>query len=179
MIKLFSFHPEHFNNNGDQGNMEVLRFELDRVGLKHGISKTIESADFVLIGDASRAAMRHYGEKLRGLWPALETRMRAGLPTLLVGSCYEHFALEMGLVATRMRRKSDFVSGEYFGYRNTELDLPPVHRSGLFVATSLFGPFLAKNPDYLRDLLMGLDAEIELDAVKLGWIENIREVSAG
>lgn len=179
MIKLFTFHPEHFDNNGDQGNMEVLRFELERAGVKHTSSTSCDSADFVLIGDASRAAMRHYGEELRGQLPAVRNRMSAGLPTLLVGSSYEFLASELGLTAGKMTRKSEFVSGEYFGYRNTELDLPTVHRNGLFVATSLFGPFLAKNPGYLNDLLKGLGVKSELDPVKLEWIEKIREVSAG
>jgi hypothetical protein len=78
-----------------------------------------------------------------------------------------------------MPRRSEFVSGEYFGYRNTEVDLPTVHRNALFVATSLFGPFLAKNPSYLSDLLGGLGVKSELDPVKLEWIETLREVSAG
>ncbi|MEL0134570.1 MAG: hypothetical protein VW803_00085 [Aquiluna sp.] len=179
MIQLFTFHPEHFDNNGDQGNMEVLRFELERAGVKHGKCKTVEAAEFVLIGDASRAAMRHYAEELRGLLPAVRNRMSAGLPTLLVGSSYEFFASELGLAGKKMPRRSEFVSGEYFGYRNTELDLPTVHRNALFVATSLFGPFLAKNPGYLNDLLRGLGVKSELDPVKLEWIEKIREVSAG
>ncbi|PWL20464.1 MAG: hypothetical protein DCO81_02210 [Candidatus Aquiluna sp. XM-24bin5] len=179
MIKLFTFHPEHFDNNGDQGNIEVLRFELERAGVKHGKSKTVEAAEFVLIGDASRAAMRHYAEELRGLLPSVRNRMSAGHPTLLAGSSYEFFASELGLTAEKMPRKSEFVSGEYFGYRNTELDLPIVHRKGLFVATSLFGPFLAKNPSYLSDLLRGLGVQSELDPVKLEWIEKIREISAG
>ena len=178
MIKLFTFHPEHFDNNGDQGNIEVLRYELDRAGVPHGVAKTIESADFVLIGDASRAAMRHYSSELRALWPGLEARRKSGLATVVVGSSYEYFAAELGLSAHRVERVSEFSTGEYFGYRNTELDLPPVTRDGLFLATSLFGPFLAKNPNYLADLLAGLGVEANPDPLKLEWIQKIRDASA-
>jgi len=171
--------PEHFNNNGDQGNMEVLSAELAAVRAPHKAIAEIDSADFVLLGDASRAAMRHYEKELEGLRPLVRDRFAQGLATLLVGSCYEFFAGDLGLELRKVTRRSEFVAGEYFGYRNTEYDLAPATRNGLFVATSLYGPFLAKNPSYLSELLVGLGARPELLPERLSWIEKIREVSGG
>ena len=179
MINTYAFMPEHFNNNGDQGNMEVLSAELATVKAPHKAIVEIDSADFVLLGDASRAAMRHYETELEGLRPLVRERFARGLATLLVGSSYEFFAKDLGLELRQVARKSEFVSGEYFGYRNTEYDLEPVTRNGLFVATSLYGPFLAKNPSYFSELLIGLGANPELKPERLMWIEKIREVSDG
>ena len=179
MISTFSFMPEHFNNNGDQGNIEVLSIELKAAQVEHAAIDKIEKADFVLFGDASRAAMRHYESELEGYRPLIRERFSKGLATLLVGSSYEFFANDLGLELRQVARKSEFVNGDYFGYRNTEYDLKPVTRNGLFVATSLYGPFLAKNPTYLSELLMGLGANPVLQPERLVWIEKIREVSGG
>ena len=84
--------PEHFNNNGDQGNIEVLSTELKAAKVEHAAMDKIEEADFVLFGDASRAAMRHYESELEGYRPLIRDRFSEGLATLLVGSCYEFFA---------------------------------------------------------------------------------------
>ena len=177
MIQTFTFMPEHFNNNGDQGNIEVLSAELTAAKVAHTVTDQIENADFVLIGDASRAAMRHYKQQLEELRPIVRERYSQGLGTLLVGSSYEYFASDLGLELRQVARRSEFVIGDYFGYRNTEYDLEPVTRRGLFVATSLYGPFLAKNPGYLSELLIGLGVEHELRSERLFWIEKIREVS--
>ena len=171
--------PEHFNNNGDQGNMEVLSAELAAVKAPHKAIVEIESADFVLLGDASRAAMRHYEKELEDLRPLVRDRFARGVATLLVGSCYEFFASDLGLELRPVARRSEFVAGDYFGYRNTDYDLDPVTRNGLFVATSLYGPFLAKNPSYLLDLLIGFGIQPKLDPERLMWVEKIREVSGG
>jgi CobQ-like glutamine amidotransferase family enzyme len=171
--------PEHFSNNGDQGNIEVLSSQLKAAKVEHAVVNQIEKGDFVLFGDASRAAMRHYESELEGYRPQIRERFLKGFATLLVGSSYEFFAKDLGLELRQVARKSEFVNGEYFGYRNTECDLEPVTRNGLFVATSLYGPFLAKNPGYLSELLMGLGANPELKPERLEWIEKIREVSGG
>jgi len=178
-MNLFSFMPEHFNNNGDQGNIEVLLAELTLAKVEYLVSDQIKSADFVLFGDASRAAMRHYENELEGLRPLVRERFAQGLATLLVGSCYEFFASDLGLELRSVSRRSEFVAGDYFGYRNTDYDLDPVTRNGLFVATSLYGPFLAKNPSYLLDLLIGFGIQPKLDPERLMWVEKIREVSGG
>ena len=179
MIKLYTFHPEHFNNNGDQGNIEVLAAELTAALVEFEFVESVAEADFVLIGDASRAAMRHYTGELEALRPAMRERFQFGRPTLVVGSSYEFLASEFGLISSQVHRRSEFFDGDYFGYRNTDKDLPAVTRNGEFIATSLYGPFLAKNPRSLTEILASLGVQVELSAEGLTWIERIREVSAG
>ena len=58
--------PEHFNNNGDQGNIEALSLELKAAKVEHAAIDKIEEADFVLFGDAGRAAMSHYAHEPAG-----------------------------------------------------------------------------------------------------------------
>lgn len=179
MIKVYTFHPEHFNNNGDQGNIEVLAAELTAALVEFEFVQSMTEADFVLIGDASRAAMRHYTEELEDLRPAIRERFQSGRPTLVVGSSYEFFASEFGLISRQVPRRSEFFDGDYFGYRNTDMDLPAVTRKGEFIATSLYGPFLAKNPRSLTEILAALGVQVKLSGERLTWIERIREVSAG
>ena len=178
MMTFFTFHPEHFNNNGDQGNLLVLEVEAKAAGAQLVPTTDIEGADFVLFGDASRAAMRHYGEELDSLAPALVSRYERGAATLVVGSCYERFAVDLGIESKSMTRRSEFVSQDgFFGYRNTELDLPIVTRNGNFVATSLYGPFLAKNPEFLGQLLEGLGVEAKLSSARMEMIAEIQRRS--
>jgi CobQ-like glutamine amidotransferase family enzyme len=179
VIKLYTFHPEHFNNNGDQGNVEVLAAELTAALVEFEFVESVAEADFVLIGDASRAAMRHYTGELEALRPAMRERFQFGRPTLVVGSSYEFLASEFGLISSQVHRRSEFFDGDYFGYRNTDKDLPAVTRNGEFIATSLYGPFLAKNPRSLTEILASLGVQVELSAERLTWIKRIREVSAG
>lgn len=178
MTTFFSFHPEHFNNNGDQGNVLVLQVEARAAGGQLRPTNDLEAADFALFGDASRAAIRHYGEELDTLAPSLAARYERGAPTLVVGSCYERFAKDFGVEPKSMARRSEFVSQDgYFGYRNTELDLPIVTRNGNFIATSLYGPFLAKNPTFLAEILVSLGIESTLSPSRLEMIEEIRKRS--
>ncbi len=47
--------PEHFNNNGDQGNIEVLSMELKAAKVEHAVVDQIEKADlFCLAMPAER-----------------------------------------------------------------------------------------------------------------------------
>lgn len=179
MIKVFSFQPEYFNNNGDQGNLLVLEWELAACGSEIELVSDIDSADFVLFGDASRAAMRHFEQELEQLRPAVAARWLSAKPTLVVGSCYEFFASELGLSLKRGTRYSGFVTAnDDFGYQNSDGDLPAVHANGGFIATNLFGPFLAKNPHRLQQLCGELGQSLELDAKRLRWIAEIRRRSS-
>ena len=179
MITYFSFHPEHFNNNGDQGNIQVLGVEFSVAGEQFEQTDELDSAAFVMFGDASRAAMRHYAAELESLRDTIANRFEGGLPTLVVGSCYEFFAPQMGLETTKIPRRSEFVlDGENFGYRNTELDLPALTASGSFFGTSLFGPFLAKNPEALTALIRKLGSEPRLSRERIEYVKEIRRRSS-
>lgn len=168
MTSVFSFEPEYFNQNGDQGNLEVLEYATSK---KFLVTSNPE-ADLMLIGDASRAAIRHFTPELTKLQPAIEARLKNGLPTLLVGSSYEFYASQSEFLPklAKGHRVSKFVKVDYagsrvVGYRNSEvLDSELLVRGG-FVGTLLFGPLLAKNPDLLKlftdqlslDLVVGED----------------------
>lgn len=179
MIRVFSFQPEYFNNNGDQGNLEVLRALLRRQGSDYKFTAKFQDADFVLFGDASIAAMEHFESELRDLQEQLVARHEAGAPTLLVGSSYEFFAPLLGLSGNPMARRSEFVnSNGVFGYRNSEKDLPVFHRNGMFWATQLFGPILAKNPTLTAELLGAFGYEAKFTEDELSWISQLRTVAS-
>lgn len=171
MITLASFRPEFFNQNGDQANLEVLGMQLMWRGIECEVAhQNFDSADFLLIGDASRAAIREFGAELELLIPTLSKRLESGLPTLLVGSAHEYFAGKVvGLPAlVRSARASEFRevsrSGlKAFGYRNSEV-IEDLVVSGAFVSTTLFGPVLAKSPDLLNLILSRLGVEEPLPA---------------
>ena len=176
MIKLFSFEPYYFNNNGDQGNLEVVEFLLTEQGIRFKESVTIEDADFVLIGDASKAVMEEYSKQLGKLHKPIAARYKQGLPTLLVGSAYEFFAETLGLQYRQQTRESKFVTTQdgYFGYRNSDKTLPACFVKDAFVATSLFGPVLIKNPELLERIITGLGGKLRLPKTIIELIETIR-----
>ena len=178
MISVFTFHPEHFNNNGDQGNIEVLASELAARGGGVTHTEDLGGADFVLVGDASRAAISHYRDGLEMIRERLVDRLGRGKPTLIVGSSYEFFADSLGFEVRRGERRSEFIlESGFFGYRNSDAELPTVFRNGLFVATSLFGPILAKNPQLLSEYLASFGFDGQLENRRLEWIAEIRRRS--
>lgn len=176
MIKIFTFEPEYFNNNGDQGNLEVLTAQLEQQNMKYKFVADAKEVDFMLIGDCSLASLDHFERQLGKLRKIVADRYSKGLPTLLVGNAYEYFAPQLGLTVNRVKRESRFVttSEGHFGYRNSDNDLPICHVSGAFVATSLFGPVLAKNPQLLSLIMSSLGTAAQLSEQVLGWIETIR-----
>ena len=182
MIKLASFRPEFFNNNGDQGNLEVLEKQLSWRGIPVTITEELDGADLVLFGDASRAAMREFASELEGQLALLKGRLENNLPTLLIGSCHEFFAPKLGLTQLRkVTRASEFRELEAdgvhaFGYRNSEVDVDLEIR-GFFVSTTLFGPVLAKSPELLERILEGLGVRTPLDSEKSQSLdEMVREI---
>lgn len=184
MISLATLHPEHFNNNADQGNIEVLARVMKRAQIAFETSETISpQSDFVLIGDASFAAIAHYEAELESLIPLLTERLQAGRPTLIVGSSYEFYLKRMGgLPEFRVSdRQSGFVSvktilkNPVVGYRNSELFDAEVFISEGFIGTQLFGPILAKNPDLLDLVLLKLGTKLELAESDLELIAEVRK----
>lgn len=176
MIRVFSFRPEYFNNNGDQGNLEALSF-FTKQPLK---MVDIEDAEMVLIGDGSRAAIREFEGELIDMLPDLQKRYAEGLPTLLVGSAYEFFMERIPLVErpTYGLRESEFrevtVEGiTVKGYRNSELVGEDLVLSGGFIGTTLFGPVLAKNPALLERIAKFLGVEVQISPDELDWISKL------
>jgi CobQ-like glutamine amidotransferase family enzyme len=183
MISLATFHPEHFNNNADQGNIEVLTWMLNTAGLGYEVSSTISpTSDFVMIGDASFASIAHYELALESLIPMLTKRLQEGSPTLLVGSSYEFYLNRMdGLPEFRVAdRVSGFVSIEtslrdaVIGYKNSQLFDAEVFISRAFIGTQLYGPILAKNPALLELVLSWLGARVTPKESDLDLIAEVR-----
>ena len=184
MIKIYSFQPTLFNNNGDQGNVEVLKALLDRAYAAWADS-SLEEADFVLVGDCSIAVIEQYKEELLGLIGHLRTRLESGLPTLLVGRSYELLAPHLGLSLQHGERVSKFViesSGEVevFGYHNSEVISPRLFVSGNFIGTTLFGPLLAKNPAITEGIVrsLGISLESEFWRVAKDYAQKVREATS-
>lgn len=179
-MKLATFMPEYFNNNGDQGNIEVLAKQLEWRGLEHSVtSRNFVDSDFLLVGDGSRAVMREFESELAGITGLLQERLSSGKATLLVGSCHEFFCSRIpGLPKLKtLSRISEFrevtVGAQTaFGYRNTDKDVD-LFIEKAFISTTLFGPLLAKNQNLLELVLsaMGVSAHLpnehqsKLDAV--------------
>jgi CobQ-like glutamine amidotransferase family enzyme len=171
MIKLSTFMPQYFNNNGDQGNIEVLSKQLEWRGVPHHIeSSNFDDSDFLLVGDGSRAVIREFETPLADLVETLSNRLRAGKATLLVGSAHEFFCLRLpGLPSLqKISRVSDFreVSEDgfkVFGYRNSEFDVD-IFMDRAFISTSLYGPVLAKNANLLDLVLKSIGVDAVLPA---------------
>lgn len=177
MTSVFSFQPEFFNQNGDQANIEVLEYagsaKFDRIGSS--------AADLVIIGDASKAAMRQFEGALLDLVPVIAARFEAGSPTLIIGSSFEFFAskiMEMPTL-TYGPRHSAFVEVQnqdhkVVGYQNTELQSPKFVLRGAFIGTVLFGPLLAKNPSVLKLLGNKLGMDVQLDQGYVDLVDQVR-----
>jgi CobQ-like glutamine amidotransferase family enzyme len=184
MRTIFSFRPELFNNNGDQGSIEVLKLVLDEAKVSYADSDIAE-ADFVLVGDCSIAVLNHFRDELLSLAPALRRRLQEGRATLIVGRPYELLAPELGIELSEGDRESKFClvkldDGDYFGYHNSVVESPKVYRQGFFVGTTLFGPFLAKNPQFLDDLLknLGIDAYGPKIIKSMDYAKKVRDATS-
>ena len=176
MTSVFSFRPEYFNNNGDQGNIEALEHFT---GSKFTTAEIV-GADFVLFGDASRAAMREFHEELETFVSPLEKRLKEGSPTLLVGSSYEFFASRIKSIPNLKfgDRVSEFRTAnssgfEVKGYRNSEVLDIDLFISGMFIGTTLFGPVLAKNLDLAEAVAKTLGLDVSISAEERNWIEKL------
>ena len=166
MITLASYRPEFFNNNGDQGNLEVLAAHLKAVGVPFVVSDELVGSDFLLIGDSSIAAHDHFETELNALLPELKLRLLAGRPTLLVGRSWEYFAPLLGVELSHGERASKFFEvkvseHEVLGYHNSTVIEPKFFVTGSFMGTTLFGPLLAKNPSVLK--LIGLSLGVNFE----------------
>jgi CobQ-like glutamine amidotransferase family enzyme len=180
MIKLATFMPEYFNNNGDQGNIEVLVKQLGWRGIQHSVTSTdLKEADFLLVGDGSRAVMREFESDLSAMTDLVSERLSGGKATLLVGSSHEYFCSKLpGLPNLRtLSRVSEFrevTSGtqKAFGYRNTDKDVD-LFIDRAFISTALYGPVLAKNQNLLDLVLSSMGVNGELPAEHQSRLDSV------
>ena len=172
MIKLATFMPTYFNNNGDQGNIEVLAKQLEWRGIPCSVTSTeLKDSDFLLVGDGSRAVMSEFKSELAAIADLVAERLSSGKATLLVGSAHEFFCTRLpGLPelgnAPRVseHREVTFGNLRVFGYRNNEIE-NDFFIEEAFISTSLFGPILAKNENLLNIVLTSMGVTTELPAV--------------
>ncbi len=172
MIKLATFMPTYFNNNGDQGNIEVLAKQLEWRGTPCSVTSTeLKDSDFLLVGDGSRAVMSEFKSELAAITDSVAERLSSGKATLLVGSAHEFFCTRLpGLPelgnAPRVseHREVTFGNLRVFGYRNNEID-NDFFIEEAFISTSLFGPILAKNENLLNIVLTSMGVTSELPPV--------------
>jgi CobQ-like glutamine amidotransferase family enzyme len=172
MIKLATFMPTYFNNNGDQGNIEVLAKQLEWRGIPCSVTSTeLKDSDFLLVGDGSRAVMSEFKSELAAIADLVAERLSSGKATLLVGSAHEFFCTRLpGLPelgnAPRVseHREVTFGNLRVFGYRNNEIE-NDFFIEEAFISTSLFGPILAKNENLLNIVLTSMGVTSELPPV--------------
>jgi CobQ-like glutamine amidotransferase family enzyme len=172
MIKLATFKPTYFNNNGDQGNIEALAKQLQWRSVQYSVtSSEFADSDFLLVGDGSRAVMREFESELAAITDLVAERLRTGKATLLVGSAHEFFCSRLpGLPELKnaprvsQHREVSFGDLRVFGYRNNEIDVD-FFLEQAFISTSLFGPILAKNENLLNIVLTSMGVTSELAAV--------------
>jgi CobQ-like glutamine amidotransferase family enzyme len=188
MIKLATFMPEYFDNNGDQGNIEVLAKQLEWRGIQHSVTSTdFVDSDFLLVGDGSRAVMREFDTELSEIVDLLQERLITGKATLLVGSSHEYFCSKLsGLpklrTLSRVSESREVTSGSQsaFGYRNSDKDID-LFVEQAFISTTLYGPLLAKNQNLLDLVLssMGVTAQLpgELQSKLDSVLQAIRSQS--
>jgi CobQ-like glutamine amidotransferase family enzyme len=172
MIKLATFMPKYFDNNGDQGNIEVLAKQLEWRSVQYSVTSTeLQDSDFLLVGDGSRAVMREFKSELAAITDLVSERLRTGKATLLVGSAHEIFCSRLLRLpdlkyAPRVSEHREVTFGDLrvFGYRNNEIDLDFFIEQA-FISTSLFGPILAKNGNLLNIVLNSMGVTADLPAM--------------
>ena len=168
MIRLGGLFPEHLNLNGDFGNLDVLKAQLEWRGLScetvqiERASDLTQDIDFVFVGHGSAAAWLAIHSEFDDLAPTLRSLLVDGTPGLAISTGFEELVrtnVFTGLVATTMvTRTSKFEvykdgENEVLGYLNTDANLPILHREKNWVASMLHGPILAKNPFLLEEVL--------------------------
>ena len=165
MISLGAFFGPEFDQNGDLGNLTVLcralEFENQSVRVEPDVRtrEILIEVDFLLVGDASLAHQRARRAEFDSLGELITERRRHAKWTLLVGSSYRNLAETVfGSVGlTRSTRISGFFSanlagGSYWGYVNTDVELPAISIQDSVIGTDFFGPFLARNPSMIESI---------------------------
>jgi CobQ-like glutamine amidotransferase family enzyme len=167
MIRLGTLFPDRLNLNGDQGNIDVIARQYEWRGMQCEIVpvETVDdlvALDFVFIGHGSLAAWKSIEEKFLALTDRLFELQAAGLPAMAISSGFEKLVsakLFAGLSMIQLgSRTSKFEVAklgdlEVLGYVNTDVDLPVIYKSDLWLGSMLHGPVLAKNELLLEAVL--------------------------
>lgn len=180
MITIYNLFPSHLNLNGDAANADVLAKRLSWQGVSNRIV-AIETAEdmqlatnhissgggecFLVVGHGSQAALKDL-EKFQAECRAIfEAAQAQGVPSIVVASGLE---LVGHAPSSLTERRSEFIFTETtvegwpqkaFGYLNSTYDCESVRVRGTAILTTLHGPFLAKNPEWLDAILPRLGVE--------------------
>lgn len=217
-VRLLALYPSQLNLNGDVANREVLAAYLgwqnvpvELIDLRPSENASQLSPDFVIIGHGSIAAWSSIRADFGDLKPQIEAWMNDRVPMLAVASgrdallqagaqtpmhlpslgvVPETFATAANISKFEVATDPDIAAGaEILGYLNTAVTAPVLSKQGSLVLTSLHGPVLSKNLEWLHELatavaqradhkLPPLDEALKVNqAAKLGdLIAKIRDL---
>lgn len=168
-LRLGAWQPQFFNQNGECANLAVLSHWLSLAGIEVKIASIEErsqlaSLDFLVVGDAGRAAVRQFGTELTAL--AVERAGSTSGPlAMFFGKSFELVAgTVVGEPLPEVERVSDFQAlatewGTVRGYLNSRLKPMGLLQAGRFLGTSLHGPVLASSPQLRAEILKALVGE--------------------
>ena len=178
MIRIGCLFPEHLNLNGDYGNVEVISKQLtwrglDSVVLPVTTPSDLENGfDFIFAGHGSMAAWSAINGAFSVIEPTLAELFANGLPGLAISTGYERLVAAGifggALNSHGQHRLSKFavesdLNGEVLGYINTESTLPVIRRERNLVGTMFHGPILAKNTNWLDELMSKIATHAGVD----------------
>ena len=180
MITIYNLFPSHLNLNGDAANADVLAKRLEWQGVPQRIvdietEEDLQAANnhisrgggdcILVVGHGSQAALKDL-EKFQAECKTLfDAALAQGVASIVVASGLE---LLGQTPSSLTERRSEFVFTDTtvegwpqkaFGYLNSTYDCELVRVWRNAIITTLHGPFLAKNPDWLDALLQKLGIE--------------------
>jgi hypothetical protein len=188
MKTIYTLFPEVLNLNGDSANSLVLQKNLQWMGEEAEVisvsnqsqlSELIQLLEagkkgiFVTIGHGSAAGMKSltvFDEQLKQL---IELLVESNTPAIVVGSALIWASVD---ASSKRERKSEFVVAkvgaegwpeEALGYLNSELSLEPVQVRSNVILSLLHGPFLAKNPTWVDQILHVMGANVQPSEARL------------
>lgn len=174
MILLGAFFGHEFNQNGDLGNLDVLRRALSLHGQDVEVRPDVQSnrdlleLDYLVIGDASRAYQRKRMPALLELANLIHERDSLNRQTLIVGSSFELLAGPVFTLNSTARpervseyRSVETQSGTVWGYVNSDSELPLYVQKGSTTGTLFFGPLLARNPWIVSGIAKTYNLELD------------------
>lgn len=197
MKTIYTLFPEVLNLNGDSANSLVLQKNLQWIGEEAEVISVSNQAQlnelvqllqagkkgiFVTIGHGSAAGMKSltvFDKQIRHL---VELLVESSTPAIVVGSALMWARVD---AAAKRERKSEFVFAkvnaegwpqEALGYLNSELSLEPVQVRSNVILTLLHGPFLAKNPSWVDQILHLMGAKIQPSEARLTAQSYVNEV---
>lgn len=184
-LRLGAWQPQYFNQNGELANIKVLMTWLAFSGIRSKFVPLLapqEAAkvDFVLVGDAGRAAIRHFKAELQMVSEKVSDS-KTSATALYLGKAFESVAAEaFGLSLATAPRVSEFSEfdteyGRVRGYLNSRLEPVGLVRRERLWGSSLHGPILASSSGLRATLLtqLGVHSEDERAPAELVALENV------